>query len=93
MSNMEVSLAAIGACGGTVKWLLGRCIPCLDSINSNQRSKYNKPNGSSSGYNRERKRRKYFNVETAGVTMQVNRYEYMYESSSETERCGIKFWF
>lgn len=27
LSNMEVSLASIGACGGTVKWLLGRCMP------------------------------------------------------------------
>ncbi|KAF2255331.1 hypothetical protein BU26DRAFT_383511, partial [Trematosphaeria pertusa] len=27
LSNVEVSLASIGACGGTVKWLLGRCIP------------------------------------------------------------------
>lgn len=27
LSNVEVSLASIGACGGTVRWLLSRCIP------------------------------------------------------------------
>ncbi|KAF1949394.1 hypothetical protein CC80DRAFT_484550 [Byssothecium circinans] len=41
LSNVEVSLATIGACGGTVKWLLGRCIPFFNDKETPRLSKYN----------------------------------------------------
>ncbi|KAF2645834.1 hypothetical protein P280DRAFT_389467 [Massarina eburnea CBS 473.64] len=41
LSNVEISLAAIGACGGTVKWLLGRCIPFFNDQETPHLSKYN----------------------------------------------------
>lgn len=34
LSSLEVSLAAIGACGPTVKWLLGLCIPFFADDNT-----------------------------------------------------------
>ncbi|PVH95474.1 hypothetical protein DM02DRAFT_632819 [Periconia macrospinosa] len=41
LSNMEVSIAAIGACGGTVKWMLGCCIPFFNDSDTPRLSKYN----------------------------------------------------
>ncbi|KAF2015807.1 hypothetical protein BU24DRAFT_408991 [Aaosphaeria arxii CBS 175.79] len=34
LSNLEVSLASIGACGGTIKWMLGLCMPFFASEDS-----------------------------------------------------------
>lgn len=34
-SSIESNLAIIGACGPTVKWILGRCIPFFDSTRMN----------------------------------------------------------
>jgi hypothetical protein len=41
LSNLEVSLASIGACGATVKWLLGKYIPFFRDADTPQLSKYN----------------------------------------------------
>lgn len=41
LSNLEVSLASIGACGATVKWLLGKFIPFFRDADTPQLSKYN----------------------------------------------------
>jgi len=41
LSNLEVNLASIGACGATVKWLLGKYIPFFRDANTPQLSKYN----------------------------------------------------
>ncbi|CAI6341899.1 unnamed protein product [Periconia digitata] len=49
LSNVEVSIAAIGACGGTVKWMLGRCIPFFDDEDSPRLSKFRGSEGSNEG--------------------------------------------
>jgi hypothetical protein len=41
LSNLEVCLASIGACGATVKWLLGKYIPFFRDADTPQLSKYN----------------------------------------------------
>ncbi|KAF2683369.1 hypothetical protein K458DRAFT_45393 [Lentithecium fluviatile CBS 122367] len=41
LSNVEVSLASIGACGATVKWLLGQCVPFFRDADTPRLSKYN----------------------------------------------------
>lgn len=40
LSNVEVSLASIGACGPTIKWLLGHCIPFFAGTDSPRISKH-----------------------------------------------------
>jgi hypothetical protein len=47
LSNLEVNLASIGACGATVKWMLGKFIPFFRDADTPQLSKYN--NTQSSG--------------------------------------------
>ncbi|KAF1993795.1 hypothetical protein P154DRAFT_567780 [Amniculicola lignicola CBS 123094] len=63
LSNVEVNLAAIGACGATVKWLLGLCIPFFSSQDT-KFSKYHSPGGS--GFSSERKR--YARADLADIT-------------------------
>lgn len=55
LSSLEVSLAAIGACGPTVKWLLGLCIPFFADEDS--RMEKLKRSDPSSSHDRKRKYR------------------------------------
>ncbi|KAF2179736.1 hypothetical protein K469DRAFT_673874 [Zopfia rhizophila CBS 207.26] len=79
-SNLESNLAVIGACGATVKWLLGTFIPFFESDDTRKSSKYT-PN--TSGFSRP-ERRKYTKDGT-NITMQDDDYYYMSKSAENMD--------
>lgn len=56
LSNLEINFSAIAACGPTVKWLLGQCIPFFDSARK-PASSYHFSRNKSLGYKKERSRK------------------------------------
>lgn len=60
LPNLEVCLASIGACGATVRWMLGLCIPFFAGQETGV-SNYSHTNDS--GFPREQKHRTYINAE------------------------------
>lgn len=58
LSNIEANLAAIAACGATIKWILGRFIPFFDTARVNKGSRGYTANNSSH-LNNERSKRNF----------------------------------